>query len=87
MTTERIILTAPNGMHARPAGELVKLVKSFAPAKVTLRTAVKEANAASMLGVLGLGMKNGAEIDVCVDGGDEAAILASVCEFLLSIKD
>ncbi len=87
MTTNRIILTAPNGMHARPAGELVKLVKSFAPAKVTLRTSVKEVNAASMLGILSLGMKNGTEVDICVDGGDEAAVLAGVSEFLLSIKD
>ena len=87
MTTERIILTAPNGMHVRPARELVKLVKGFAPSKVTLRTSVKEVNAASMLAVLSLGLKNGTEIEVCADGGDEAAILASVSEFLLNIKD
>ncbi len=87
MTTDRIILTAPNGMHARPAGELVKLAKSFAPAKVTLRTSVKEVNAASMLAVLSLGMKNGTEVEVCVDGGDEDTILAAVSEFLLNIKD
>ncbi len=87
MTTDRIILTAPNGMHARPAGELVKLVKGFAPSKVTFRTSVKEVNAASMLGVLSLGLKNGTEIEVCVDGGDEASVLAAVTEFLLNIKD
>ncbi len=87
MTTDRIILTAPNGMHARPAGELVKLVKGMAPAKVMLRTSVKEVNAASMLGVLSLGMKNGTEVEISVDGGDEAAVLASVSEFLLNIKD
>lgn len=87
MITNKIVMEAPNGLHARPAGELVKLVKSYAPAKVTLHTSVKEVNAASMLGVLSLGLKKGSEIEICVDGGDESAILAGVSEFLLSIKD
>ena len=36
MTEKTITLEAPNGMHARPAGELVKLAKSLSPVKLTL---------------------------------------------------
>ena len=39
-------------MHARPAGELAKLVKGLAPVRITFRTAAKEVNAASMLALL-----------------------------------
>lgn len=87
MTSQEIILTAPSGMHARPAGELVKLVKSLAPAKITLSNGVKTVNAASMLSVLSLGLKNGASIQVCADGGSEEEALAQVVEFIRNITE
>ena len=86
MVSENIILTAPNGMHARPAGELVKLAKSL-DGKVTLATAVKSVSATSMLGVLSLALKSGAEITVTADGGDEAANLRAVVDFIANIVD
>ena len=60
MVTKNVVLTAPNGMHARPATELVKLAKNL-DGKVTLATEVKSVNATSMLGVLSLGLKSGAD--------------------------
>ena len=86
MVSENIILTAPNGMHARPAGELVKLAKSL-DGKVTLSTAVKSVSATSMLGVLSLALKSGAEITVTADGGDEAANLRAVVDFIANITE
>lgn len=86
MVSEKVILTAPNGMHARPAGELVKLAKGL-DGKVTLATAVKTVSATSMLGVLSLGLKSGAEITVMADGGNEAANLSAVVEFIKNIVD
>ncbi len=87
MITQKITLTAANGMHARPAGELVQLVKSFAPAKVSLATNVKKVNAASMLSILSLGLKQGTEIEISVEGGDEADIMAAVVDFITKIDD
>lgn len=55
MTTGKVTITAPNGMHARPAGELVKLIRGLAPARVTLRNAAREASAVSILSLLALG--------------------------------
>lgn len=87
MTTQHVTITAPNGMHARPAGELVKLVKSFAPARITFRTPAKEVNAASMLSILSLGLKYGADVEIRVDGGDEQAAVKAVAEFVENIRD
>ncbi len=87
MTSQEIVLSAPSGMHARPAGELVKLVKSLAPTKITISNDVKTVNAASMLSLLSLGLKCGSSIVICADGGAEADALASVVEFILSIKE
>lgn len=86
MVTKTVVLTAPNGMHARPAGELVKLAKAL-DGKVTLATAVKSVSAASMLGILSLGLKSGAEITVTAEGGSEGENLATVVDFIANIKE
>ena len=86
MVTEKVILTAPNGMHARPATELVKLAKSL-DGKVTLATEVKSVNATSMLGILSLGLKSGAQIVVTADGGSEEANLNAVVDFIANITE
>lgn len=86
MVTETVVLTAPNGMHARPAGELVKLAKSL-DGKVTLATSVKSVSASSMLGVLSLGIKSGTQITVTADGGSEQANLRAIVDFIANIKD
>ena len=76
MTSQKETITAPNGMHARPAGELAKLVKGLAPVRITFRTAAKEVNAASMLALLSLGLKCGTEVEICAEGGAGAAAIA-----------
>lgn len=58
--------------------------------KVTLTTAVKSANAASMLTVISLGLKKGTEVTVSAEGPDTASEQAAVdmiCNFILSIQD
>jgi len=87
MLTKKIILSAPSGLHARPASEFVKLVKDAAPAKVTLSNGVKTVNAASMLSLLGLGLKCGSELEIAVDGAEESSIMDKLSAFLESIKD
>ena len=86
MLTRKATIHAAAGLHARPAGELVKLVKGFAPAGITLSNGLKTINAASMLSLLSLGLKNGSEVEVCVNGGDEAAILSEICSFISTFE-
>lgn len=90
MTEKNIILNAPNGMHARPAGELVKLVKSLEGVKLSLDNGVKSVNAASMLSILSLGLKNGSSVTVKAEGTSpdaEAAAVETLCSFIEAIKD
>ncbi|MBR5042533.1 MAG: HPr family phosphocarrier protein [Bacteroidales bacterium] len=87
METRKLVLNAPTGLHARPASELVKLVKGFAPTVVRISTAERSVNAASMLSLLSLGLKCGSELEVSVEGGDEQAVLEAVASFVESIKE
>jgi phosphocarrier protein HPr len=64
-------ITDPAGIHARPAGILVKKAQPYA-SEITLVKEDKQANGKSMLSVMGLGARNGDEITVQVEGADEA---------------
>ncbi len=86
MKTTKVTISAAEGLHARPAGEFVKLVKGLAPSKITIGTDVKTVNAASMLSLLSLGLKCGTEVTLTVDGGDEDAALAAVAEFIANFS-
>ena len=78
MRTKTVTITSPDGLHARPAGELVHTVKSFAGTTVTLATSRKKVNAAGMLSVLSLGLKAGTVVEVAADGPQEAEALDAV---------
>lgn len=86
MMTKSIVLTAPNGLHARPVGELVKLAKTL-DGKVMLSNGIKTVAATSMLGVLSLGLKSGSEVHLTSEGGSEAANLEAVAQFIAQIKE
>lgn len=88
MVTAKAILSAPTGLHARPAGDLVKLVKSFEGSAVKISVpGGRSVNAASMLSLLSLGLKSGSELEISVDGGRESEALEAVVSFLESVKD
>ena len=76
----------PAGMHARPAGELVKLVKTFAGCTISIDNGTRKVNANSILSILSLGLKKGAQITVCAEGENEDAAIDAVKEFLLNLK-
>ena len=63
------------GIHARPAGELVKAASAY-PCKVTISKDGKEVDAKRILGVMGLGVKCGQEIVLKTDGDQEFRVKA-----------
>lgn len=87
MVTRKVTIEATNGMHARPAGELVKRIREFAPTKVALRSGAKEVNAASILSILSLGLKRGAELEVVADGPREQEAADAVADFIVRIRE
>lgn len=71
----------PLGIHARPAGMLVKAAKAFADTTVTITKGGVTVKAGSPIKLMGLGVKNGDTVTVAVEGGDEDAALASLKAF------
>ncbi len=69
------------GIHARPAGLLVKEAASF-PCSVTIAKDGKEVDAKRILGVMGLGVKCGQEITLKTDGEQEAEAMEALSSFL-----
>ena len=74
-------ITDPLGIHARPAGLIVKMVAGFKSA-ITLDSGAKKADAKRIMAVMSLGIKQGQEITVTVEGEDEEAAAAAVEAFL-----
>lgn len=74
-------ITDPQGMHARPAGELVKVAKEF-NSKIVLKKEDKIADCKKIFGIMGLAVKNGQEITITFEGDDEDAAYEKVSSFL-----
>ena len=68
------------GLHARPAGLLVKEVKNF-QSKVTLEKDGKSVDAARLMAVMGMGVKKDQTVTVKVEGDDEDAACKALKAF------
>ena len=73
----KYVITDPEGIHARPAGELVKATKEFQSA-ITLTKDGKTGDCKRIFGIMGLAVKAGNEITLTFDGEDEEAAYAAV---------
>ena len=70
------------GIHARPAGNLVKLIKGFS-STVTIEKAGKPPiNGSALMKLMGLGVKCGETVKFTVEGDDEDAAAAAIEEFM-----
>lgn len=58
------------GIHARPAGLLVKEAKKYA-SKVVIRANGKSAEATRLMAIMGMGVKCGQTVEVEITGDDE----------------
>ena len=74
-------LTDPLGLHARPAGLLVKEARQFS-STATIIKGDKSARATSLMKIMGMGVKQGDTVTVQVEGGDEEACAAALEKFL-----
>ena len=63
-------LTDEVGIHARPAGMLVKTAAGF-KSDIKIEKDGKAVNAKTIFGVMGLGVKKDMEIKMTIDGEDE----------------
>ena len=71
----------PIGIHARPAGLLVKLLAAI-KSDVKVAKGEKIVNAKSILGLMGLQAKQGEAIKFIIEGADEEEAIKKVEDFL-----
>lgn len=77
MKTARVVVTWPEGLHARPACQLVRVARVFR-ATVRLKVGSRIADARSLLSLLMLCATLGTAIDIEADGDDEDAAIEAV---------
>ena len=80
MKTFEYVITDPEGIHARPAGQLVKLAKEF-QSTVTLHYNGKSGDAKRIFSIMSLTAKQGAQLRIEVEGPDETAAAIAVERF------
>lgn len=67
-------ITDAEGIHARPAGELVKKASSYA-CDIKIGKDGREVDAKRIMGIMSLGVKCGMEVTIKADGeGEDQAI-------------
>ncbi len=74
-------IKAPVGMHARHAGLLVREAGRY-QSDITLSLGDREANARSVLALMGLGIRQGDLVKMTVEGEDEDSAAAELKNFM-----
>lgn len=77
MVKEKVVITNPTGLHLRPAGILCKEAINY-QSKITFTINNNEANAKSVLSVLGACVKSGDELEFTCEGVDEEEALKAI---------
>ncbi len=77
----KYVITDPEGIHARPAGEFVKAASKF-ESEVNITKDGRTVSAKKIFGVMGLAAKQGQEITITVNGSDEDTAAAELEAFL-----
>ena len=70
----------PVGLHARPAGMLIKEARKYKSA-IIIHAGAKSANVLRLMAVMQLGVKFGDTVKVTIEGEDEETVAPIVEEF------
>lgn len=81
MIEKQFTFSGEEGLHARPASQLVGAASSFA-SDLSLEYNGKKVNLKSILGVMSLGVASGSTVTITADGTDEQAAMAKLEELL-----
>lgn len=81
MTERTVTIQNRNGLHARPAAEIVKTAAKF-KCEITLIREDLEVNGKSIMGVMMLAAEFGSELVIRCDGADEQAALDALAALI-----
>lgn len=77
----KYVITDPEGIHARPAGELVKAAKAFS-CSIKIEKDGKSGDCKKIFALMGLGVKKDNEVVLSFDGEDEDAAYDAISKFM-----
>jgi len=80
MKTFSYVIKDEIGIHARPAGLLVKEAKKY-ESKIILSKDGKSVEATRLMAIIGLGVKKGSNLEITVEGVDEEIAYTAVKSF------
>jgi phosphocarrier protein len=86
MTERTVSIAAASGLHARPAALFAQAAAKVG-VPVTLTAGGKSVNAASILGVISLGISHGDEVTIASDAEGADAAIATLGDLLESDLD
>ncbi len=69
-----------SGLHARPAGKLVRMAGDF-QSSVTIEGAEKKSNVKSLIPLMYFGAKCGDKVKITIDGADEERAYEDIKSF------
>lgn len=75
------IITDAEGIHARPAGELVKAAKEFT-CSIQMSKDGRTVDCKKIFGIMSLGVKKGQEVVLTFEGPDEETAYETVKSFM-----
>lgn len=84
MYQKTVTITAPNGLHTRPAAQFVKEAKSFT-SDITVEAAGKSANAKSLFKLQTLGLTQGTEVIIAAEGADEQKAVETLIDLMAKL--
>jgi phosphocarrier protein len=73
----RLVVKDPAGLHARPAARFVQAASRF-DSRIVIRLGEREADAKSLIALLGLTIRPSSEIVLAADGPDADAALTAL---------
>jgi phosphocarrier protein HPr len=86
MVSQKVTISNPTGLHARPASQFCKFLRKFS-SQVFLITETGKVNCASIINLLSMAIKQGTTVELEVSGEDEEQALPEIVEFLQSLKE
>jgi len=81
MLKQTLVIVNKLGLHARAATKLVKLASIF-ESNIQVKRQHREVNGKSIMGVMLLAASRGTEIELSVEGVDEAAAMAQLSNLI-----
>ena len=85
MYQKSVVITAPNGLHTRPAAQFVKEAKSYS-SDIIVEIAEKSASAKSLFKLQTLGLAQGTSINIKAEGTDEQKAVDSLVELMNTLS-